>query len=44
VTLITSYATNLITRYSATVEDVITINCFFKTYLIRALASLINQP
>ena len=41
--LITSYAADLITRYFATVEDVATINYFFKAYLIGALASLTNQ-
>ena len=40
--LIASYAADLITRYSATVEDIATVNCFFKAHLIGALVSLIN--
>ena len=41
-TLIAFYAANLIARHSATVEDIVTVDCFFKAHLIRALASLIN--
>ena len=41
-TVIASYTTNLIARYSTIVEDIATINYLFKAYLIRALASLIN--
>ena len=43
-TLITSYTTNSIARYSTTMEDIATINCFFEAYLIEALISLMNQP
>ena len=40
--LIVSCAADLIARYSATVDDVATVDCFFEAHLIKALVSLMN--